>query len=351
LTASSVDQLNQNVTILGNLQVFGTASYTYVSASQLDVGTNFISVNVAEPAQRFGGLRVYDSGSLSHQATASLAWDSTNNHWVYQNASGSTYSGGMLMSGPRNTGSLGDEPSLTRWRVARSDGGDHLNDTQIFSSASVHQITGSLTVSDYLIVPTSINSQDRQLLDNDGNPSITWGSRKLKTPIGYEIDYNSDRVFESDTFLSDNISETILEDFATNGDGDWYAGHVIQGQIVNDTGVVCKAVGQTDWYRPRLDRASEAGTLLGIRINSTSVLLQGDIVVNDIDSGIGFYVLDGGFTMGPGYKVYLNSSGMSLEVPTSGYVRELGYIYYASTGDGNQFIMRFNPSNDYYLLS
>ena len=238
------------------------------------------------------------------------------------------------------------------------------------------QITGSLLVSN------SIDSQDRQLLgfsgeysvdwlnralydnsqitvdwlnrnllDNDGNPSITWGSRKLKTPIGYEIDYNSDRVFESDTFLSDNISETILEDFATNGDGPWYAGHVIQGQIVNDTGVVCKAVGQTDWYRPRLDRASEAGTLLGIRIDSTSVLLQGDIVVNDSDSGIGFYVLDGGFTMGPGYKVYLNSAGMSLEVPTSGYVRELGYIYYASTGDGKQFIMRFNPSNDYYLLS
>jgi hypothetical protein len=157
-TASFVNQLNQNIIIVGNLTVFGTASYNYVTASQLDIGTNFISVNVAEPAERFGGLKVYDSGSLSHLATASLAWDSLNNHWVYQNASGSTYSGGMLMSGPRNTGSLGDELSLTRWFVARSDGGDHLNDTQIYSSGSTHIITGSLTISGSLLLPGNISS-------------------------------------------------------------------------------------------------------------------------------------------------------------------------------------------------
>jgi hypothetical protein len=145
-TASYLNTLNQNLTLNGNFTVNGTASYTYITASQLDVGTNFISVNVGEPAERFGGLIVYDSGSLSHLATASLAWDSLNNHWVYQNASGSTYSGGMLLAGPRNTGSLGDEQSLTRWFVARSDGGDHLNNTQIFSSGSIHIVTGSLTV-------------------------------------------------------------------------------------------------------------------------------------------------------------------------------------------------------------
>jgi hypothetical protein len=155
-TSSYLTDLSQSlsisgsVTINGNLTVNGTASYTYVTASQLNVGTNTISVNVAEPAERFGGLLVYDSGSLSHQATASLLWDSLHNHWVYQNASGSTYSGGMFMSGPRNTGSLGDEPTLTKWFVTRGDGGDHLNDTQIYSSGSTHIMTGSLTVTEYI---------------------------------------------------------------------------------------------------------------------------------------------------------------------------------------------------------
>jgi hypothetical protein len=152
ITSSYVETLNQDVLITGSLTVlqgltiYGSSSFQYITASQLDISASFISVNVFEPAQRFGGLIVYDSGSLSHQATASLAWDSLHNHWVYQNASGSTYTGGMLLSGPRNTGSLGDEPNLTKWRVPRSDGGDHLDDSQIYSSASIHIVTGSLTV-------------------------------------------------------------------------------------------------------------------------------------------------------------------------------------------------------------
>ena len=153
-TASSVDTLNQTVTINGNLNVFGTASFVFVTASQLAVSQSYISVNVFEPQQRFGGLYVYDSGSSN--ATASLSWDSLLNRWIYSNASGSTYMGGMLLSGPRNTGSLGSEPSLTRWFVSRGDGGDHLNDTQIFSSASIHVATGSLLVTDTIATSGSI---------------------------------------------------------------------------------------------------------------------------------------------------------------------------------------------------
>jgi hypothetical protein len=150
ITSSYVNDLNQNVIVSGSLTVlngatiFGSSSFQYVTSSQLAVSASYISVNVFEPAQRFGGILVYDSGSSN--ATASLSWDSLNNHWVYQNASGSTYSGGMLMSGPRNTGSLGDEPSLTQYYIPRSDGGDHLDNTQIYSSGSIHIVTGSLTV-------------------------------------------------------------------------------------------------------------------------------------------------------------------------------------------------------------
>jgi len=145
-------QITGSLTITQNLTVLGSSSIVYVTSSQLDVGTNTISVNVAEPGLRFGGLVVYDSGSLSHQATASLFWDSLNNHWVYQNASGSTYSGGGFISGPKNFGALGSETYPTLNRIVKGEGGDHITDSNISDNGSVvsinsnTQVTGSLTV-------------------------------------------------------------------------------------------------------------------------------------------------------------------------------------------------------------
>jgi hypothetical protein len=130
----------------------------YLTSSQLDVGTNTISVNVFEPAQRFGGFVVYDSGSLSHQATASLLWDSQNNHWVYQNSSGSAYSGGGLISGPRNTGSLGQEIYPTLNKIVRGQGGDHIYDSNIIDDDTKVSIGISTDITGSLIVTGGITA-------------------------------------------------------------------------------------------------------------------------------------------------------------------------------------------------
>lgn len=159
LTASSVGQLNQNVVINGNLQVFGTSSFTYTTSSQLAVDSAFISVNVFEPVERFGGLKVYDSGSLSHLATASLAWDSQRDHWVYQNTTGSGYQGGGLLSGPRNTGSLGEETYPTLNTLVRGQGGDHLYDSNIKDNDVAVQVGIPLQVTGSAIITQNVVAQ------------------------------------------------------------------------------------------------------------------------------------------------------------------------------------------------
>jgi hypothetical protein len=131
-----------SLTVTQNLTVLGSSSLVYVTSSQLAVSASFISVNVFEPAERFGGLKVYDSGSSN--ATASLAWDSQHNHWVYQNVDGASYSGGMLLSGPRNSGSLGDEPGLIDGRIVKSIGGDHLDVSIISETGTTINIDGNL---------------------------------------------------------------------------------------------------------------------------------------------------------------------------------------------------------------
>jgi hypothetical protein len=121
-----------NFTVLGNLTVFGTQSVQYITSSQLNVSDNVITVNVASPGVRFGGLSVFDSGSLSSEATASLFWDSQENHWIYQRESGSTYNGGMLISGPRNFAGLGNEQGTTSGSLMKGQGGDHVTSSAIF---------------------------------------------------------------------------------------------------------------------------------------------------------------------------------------------------------------------------
>ena len=150
LDASNVFTGTQVVTgsvyVSGDFIVQGTSSLQNITASAVSIGTNIVQLNTATPAVRFGGLSVIDSGSTG--VSGSLFWDSENNNWVYQKQSGSTYSGGMLISGPRNTGSLGDEIGLTKGQLAVSLGGDHIGDSIISASATQVYVSGSLKIVD-----------------------------------------------------------------------------------------------------------------------------------------------------------------------------------------------------------
>jgi hypothetical protein len=133
---SATSSFSNDFTVLGNLTVFGTQSVQYITSSQLNVSDNVITVNVASPGVRFGGLSVFDSGSLSSESTASLFWDSQQNHWIYQRESGSTYNGGMLISGPRNAAGLGNELGTTACMLLVGQGGDHLTSSLVYHDST-----------------------------------------------------------------------------------------------------------------------------------------------------------------------------------------------------------------------
>jgi hypothetical protein len=124
-----------SVYISSNLIVQGSSSLQNITASAVSIGTNTVILNTDSPAVRFAGISVRDSGSNS-SVTSSIWYDSLNNKWIYQNESGSSYSGGMFISGPRNTGSLGDEASMTNGYITKGLGGDHIGPSIIFESGS-----------------------------------------------------------------------------------------------------------------------------------------------------------------------------------------------------------------------
>jgi hypothetical protein len=167
---------------MGNLTVFGTQSVQYITSSQLNVANNIINVNVGTPGVRFGGLSVYDSGSQAG-ATGSLFWDSQNNNWVYQQVTGSTYTGGMLISGPRNTGGLGNEQGTTSGSLMKGQGGDHMTSSAIFEDgykATVY--TNALVVSSSGLVGIGTTNPSARLDvqgGSDGDQMISIGSNSI----------------------------------------------------------------------------------------------------------------------------------------------------------------------------
>jgi hypothetical protein len=135
--------------IAGNFTVFGTSSIEYVTSSTF-IGLEYIDLNTDLPALRYAGIRVYDSGSPS-ESTSSLLWDSQNNKWIYSNPSTVGYSGGMLISGPRNTGSLGNEQGTTNNVIVKGQGGDHITSSQIIDDGTTVTIPGNLTVTGSIV--------------------------------------------------------------------------------------------------------------------------------------------------------------------------------------------------------
>jgi len=174
-TGSNVFYGTQTITgslyITNDLVVYGSSSLFNVTASVLQLGDNTIVLNTATPAIRFAGIDVIDSGST--QATGSLYWDSLRDHWVSVRPSSSTEiaNSAVLIYGPMNTGSLGDETLLTTGKIMVSVGEDHIGDSIATQAADNSKITisGSLGVSGSIVVNNAIVGTGSIFLQPDIN--------------------------------------------------------------------------------------------------------------------------------------------------------------------------------------
>ena len=252
----SKDSFVSGTAYFNNVVVYGTSSIQYITSSQVNFGTNIITVNTDTPAVRFGGLAVFDSGST--QLTGSMLWDSEKNHWIYSNPSGSTYNSAMLMNGPRNTGSLGTEQGTTSCALMMGQGGDHITSSMIYSYGNATcfygqsfisssgaacfagSITGSsATFSGNLILNTG--STNGLILQNSAggeSPNVTF-----LTPVNkYNIDANAIgtlRFFTENTDGSGGVVRVSLDCAGAATFASTIAGTTIYGSTA-----VCSPVGK-----------------------------------------------------------------------------------------------------------
>lgn len=160
-----------------NIVVYGTSSVQYTTSSQVNVGASIINLNTQNPAVRYGGIAVADSGSNAG-VTGSLLWDSQNNRWIYSNPSGSSYDGGMIISGPRNTSGLGNEQGTLSNYVMKGQGGDHITSSQIIDDGTTVRIPGALQVTGSVIAVGSLGI---------GTSPITYSNQTSLTMNGTNV--------------------------------------------------------------------------------------------------------------------------------------------------------------------
>ena len=152
-TGSNIFYGTQTITgslyITQNLVVQGSSSLENITASAVSIGTNIVNLNTSTPAVRFGGISVQDSGS-GQGVSGSLYWDSFNNHWLYVQPSGSgeEYNSAILIAGPKNTGTLGNESGITSGSIQVALGENHIGDSIMTQNVGATKITiaGALDV-------------------------------------------------------------------------------------------------------------------------------------------------------------------------------------------------------------
>jgi len=133
-----------SVYITSNLIVQGSSSIQNITGSAVSIGTNTVILNTANPAVRYAGISVIDSGSTG--LTGSILWDSTNNNWLYQNPSGSSYTSAKFIAGPQSS-ALGSEPGLVTNYLMKAVGDDHISSSAIFDNGSTISLKSNTEVS------------------------------------------------------------------------------------------------------------------------------------------------------------------------------------------------------------
>ena len=202
----------------------------------------------------------------------------------------------------------------------------------------------------------AIDWGSRLLFDGFNIQSINWDSRELTDPYGspalnWDTITNNSKI-EAFTYLKKLIDPGTQASFS---EGFNYEGEVIQGQIDGTVALYDLVYLETDgkWY-PVTQATADCTKLLGICAEvgaKPKIVLEGSITIND-----GTYN-DSPTVQSPdhGLPIYIRDTAgntMSTNVPTTAgqYVRILGHAYYQNPDTPEYWIMKFRPSNDWYVI-
>jgi hypothetical protein len=129
--------------ISANLVVQGTSSLENITASAVSIGTNIVNLNTANPAIRYAGLSIGDSGSVG--GSGSFLYDSVQDEMIFvHRGANTTITSSVVLMGPQTFDSIGSETYPTANRIQKGTGNEHLVDSCIFDNGTTICVNGNL---------------------------------------------------------------------------------------------------------------------------------------------------------------------------------------------------------------
>jgi hypothetical protein len=139
--------------ISSDLIVQGSSSLQNITASAVSIGTNIVNLNTANPAIRYAGLVIGDSGSVG--GSGSFLYDSVQDEMLFiHRGTSNVVTSSVALMGPETYDDLGNETYLTANRLPKGKGNEHLIDSNISDDGTKVTITSGLDVTGALSAST-----------------------------------------------------------------------------------------------------------------------------------------------------------------------------------------------------
>ena len=143
--------------INSDLIVQGSSSLQNITASAVSIGTNIINLNTANPAIRYAGLSIGDSGSVG--GSGSFLYDSVQDEMIFvHRGANSTVTSSVVLMGPQTYDAIGTEIYPTSNRIQKGTGNEHLVDSNISDDGTTIILNSNAEVTGSLKITGSINT-------------------------------------------------------------------------------------------------------------------------------------------------------------------------------------------------
>jgi hypothetical protein len=143
--------------ITTDLIVQGSSSLQNITASAVSIGTNIINLNTANPAVRYAGLSIGDSGSIG--GSGSFLYDSVQDEFIFvHRGSSNSVTSSVVLMGPQTYDNVGTEIYPTSNYIQKGAGNEHLTDSCIIDNGTTVCVNANLIGNSHACFSNSVCS-------------------------------------------------------------------------------------------------------------------------------------------------------------------------------------------------